>query len=75
VVLASIRPELLRRFLTPYQSYFHGGGFNVECLNYHAGLVELTRLSDILLAPKSDMPPEVENALYAIHEVAVVGRI
>ena len=70
-VLASIRPELLRRFLTPYQSYFHGGGFDVECLDNRAGPVELTRLSDILLAPEVDIPPEVANALYAVHEVAV----
>jgi len=70
-VLASIRPELLRRFLTPYQSYFHGGGFDVECLDNRAGPVELTRLSDILLTPESDIPPEVANALYAVHEVAV----
>jgi hypothetical protein len=70
-VLASIRPELLRRFLTPYQSYFHGGGFDMECLNHRAGPVELTHLSDILLTPVVNIPPEVANALYAVHEVAV----
>jgi hypothetical protein len=28
-------------------------------------------LSDILLTPELDIPPEIANALYAVHEVAV----
>jgi hypothetical protein len=39
-VLASIRPGLLLRFLTPYQSYFYGEEFDVRCLN-HIGLDRL----------------------------------
>jgi len=70
-VLASIRPELLRRFLIPYQSYFHGDGFDVDCLSDGAGPVELTRLSDILLAPEVGIPPALVDALYTVHEVAV----
>lgn len=70
-VLALIRPELLRRFLTPYQSCFHGGGFDVTCLNDQAGPVELTHLSDVLMTTESGIPPEMANALHAVHEVAV----
>ncbi len=43
----------------------------MKCLNHRAGPVELTHLSDVLMTTESGIPPEVANALYAVHEVAV----
>jgi len=68
--LASIRPELLRQFLSPYESYFRGRSFDLDLLQDGADAETLVSLSTILLNPSTNIPHDLVDALFCIHEVA-----
>ncbi|QYY34640.1 hypothetical protein [Ruficoccus sp. ZRK36] len=70
-ILSSIRPDLLRRFLVPYQSFFHEQAFDLSCLDENAGAEALASLSGVLLNPAQEFPHALVDALFCIHEVAV----
>lgn len=73
-IFALIRPELLRRFLEPCQSYFRRKGIDLSDLRHDTGLKILSRLSDVFLTPTPDIPSALVDTLFCIHEVAVPGN-
>lgn len=70
-VLASVQSTLLRKFLSPYESYFQSREFHLAHLDEGADAEKLVQLSSILLNPSTEIPHELVDALFCIHEVAI----
>jgi len=69
--LASVRPHLLRKFLSPYEIYLSSRQFDLENLDKEENADQLIHLSGVLLNPSTEIPHELVDALFCVHEVAI----
>jgi hypothetical protein len=71
--LKTIAPERLISVFRPYQAYLSKRQF--ELPEDPAGEIDYETLSAIIIHPDDDMPREMIEALYYIHEMSGIGQM
>ncbi|MHB8521870.1 MAG: hypothetical protein ACYDH9_14065 [Limisphaerales bacterium] len=69
--LRQIGGRYLIEVLSPYGEFLQRRGFALPS-SVEAGVVDHERLAAILMTPDTDMPKELADALFSIHELATV---
>lgn len=64
--LKAIAPHRLIQFFSSYSSYLHRRGLNLTT----ADDIDYVRLVEVLMVPDEDVPQEMVEALYFVHEMA-----
>ena len=69
--LRAIQPELLVKFLLPYNDFFLSRGVSLE-MEEESGELDYKGLGNVFMHPDADTPHDLAEALYFINEMASV---
>ncbi len=68
-VLEAISPKWLVRFLEPHSAFLESKGLNLPSSDEDCDSMDLDRLLSILMTPDPEMPRDLVESLYHLHEM------